>query len=73
MILIKVRSHSREDSEYLTSCSIDAFIRPLKLNLLTLFTFNISTSLSKFGYINLALILVIFMLYNFDRASQSLL
>ena len=73
MIVIKVRSHSREDSEYLTSYSTDAFIRPLKLNLLTLFTFNNSSSLRKFGYINLVLILVIFMLYNFDRANQSLL
>ena len=75
MIVIKVCSHSREVIEYLTSFCTDIFVRPLKLNLLSVFTPNISTSLLKFANLFWPIhsdIFHDFMSYNFDRTNQSL-
>ena len=52
MIVIKVCSHSRDLTEYLTSFSTDIFVRLLILNLLSVLTPNISTSLLKFANVN---------------------
>ena len=52
MIVIKVCSHSRDVTEYLTSFSTDIFVRLLILNLLSVLTPNISTSLLKFANLN---------------------
>ena len=81
LIVIKMCSHSREVTEYLTSFSTDIFVRLLKLNLLSVFTPNISTSLFKFANLKLCWsmfwwihieIFHGFVSYNFGRTNQSL-
>ena len=53
LIVIKVCSHSREVTKYLTSFSTGIFERLLKLNLLSVFATSISTSLLKSANLNL--------------------
>ena len=53
MIVIKVCSHSREVTEYLTSFSTDIFVQLLKVNLFSVLTPNIFTSLLKSANVKL--------------------